>query len=105
MDGHRSLSTGTQAGPDIAPVRSIEIPPGVAQKPGLRGPAAAAQDLVGPEPRLGIFFVRIGDKTGIRQKIVGRPFPDIADHLPAAEGTVSRGQSSHVNGPWGLGLE
>ena len=39
---------------------------------------------MGAEPGLRVFLVRIYDKSWIRREIIGRPFPYIADHLPAA---------------------
>ncbi len=41
------------------------------------------------EPGLGIFFVRIGAEAWIRKERIRRPFPDVADHLAAAEGAVA----------------
>ena len=55
------------------------------------GPTAATEHLVIPKPGLGIFLVRAGDKPRIRTEVARRPFPYIADHLPASEGAVAVG--------------
>jgi hypothetical protein len=41
------------------------------------------------EPGRRILFIGIDDKTGIRRKIVGHPFPHVPDHLPAAVSAVA----------------
>src|SRR6516225_9630264 len=79
----------SEAGPDIAAARRVEVAPGVADQPSARGPAAAAQDFVGAKPGLGVFLVRVGHEAGIGTEIVGAPFPDVADHLAAAEDAVA----------------
>ena len=57
-------------------------------------PTTAAKDFVIPKPRLRIFFIWPGDKAGIRLKVASRPFPYVADHLPAAERTSPDSASS-----------
>src|SRR5215467_11643195 len=81
--------TGPEAGEDVAPVRRVEIAPAVGDEPRRRGEAAAAQDLVGSEPGLGIFVVGIADELRVGSEGARGPFPDVADHLPATAEGVS----------------
>src|SRR5688572_211367 len=91
LDFHRevSLCAGSEAGPNIAPVRRIEVSVGVADEPRRGRPAAAAQDLMGAEPRLRVFLIRIRDKSWIGHEVVSGPLPDIADHLTTTKGAVA----------------
>src|SRR5437660_11527999 len=78
---------------NVAPLLGEIIPPRIADQAGPRSPAAATQHFsLAAEPRLGIFFVRIHYEAGIWQEVRRGPFPDIADHLPATEHAVARGQ-------------
>jgi hypothetical protein len=52
-------------------------------------PTTAAQDFVIPKPGLGIFFIWASDKAGVWLEIASGPFPYVADHLPAAKGTIT----------------
>src|SRR5262249_16988459 len=52
-------------------------------------PTAASQDLVGSEPRRRVLFVRVRHESRIGQEVATRPFPDVADHLPATESAVT----------------
>ncbi len=47
-----------------------------------------------PNQGLRVFLVRIDAKSWIRQKIIGGPLPDVADHLAATEGAVAGGMSA-----------
>ena len=80
---------GAKSCPNIATIRRIKVSPGVADKARRGRPAAAAQHLVGAEPRFRVFLIRIRDKSGIRHQIVSSPFPDVAKHLPTTKGTVA----------------
>ena len=44
-----------------------------------------------------VLLVRVGDEAGVGQEVARRPLPDVADHLPAAEGAVARGQRADVD--------
>jgi hypothetical protein len=44
---------------------------------------------VSTEPRLRVFLIRIYGKSWIRQKIVRRPLPNVAEHLAAAKSAVA----------------
>ena len=49
------------------------------------------------EPGLRVFLVRIRAKPWIRQKIIGGPLPDIANHLAATEGAVAGAMSGNFD--------
>src|ERR1051326_1873996 len=91
-----SESAGTEAGKYVVAIGRKEIPIGRPRNPCAARPGAAAQYLSRAEPRLRIILIRIGDKAGKRRKVGGRPFPDIADHLPAAERAVALDRKSVV---------
>ena len=88
---------GAKSPENIAAVRGVEIPPCVSDQASPRCPAATAQYPVCPEPRRGVFPVRIDDEAGVRAKDRGRPFPYVTDHLPASEHAVAGGESMHRN--------
>src|SRR5215467_8712469 len=93
---HRASSKPRE---NVTPLFGEIVPPGIADQAGPRGPTAAAQHLaLAAKPRFGIFFIRIRDETGVRQEVRRRPFPDIADHLPAPERAVARRQSADRDG-------
>src|SRR5262245_54597486 len=83
----------------------VEVPPGVAQQPAWCCPGAAAQRLVSSKPGLRVFLVRIGNETGKGHEIVGRPLPNVADHLPAAEWAVAGGKRAYVRALEPRGVE
>src|SRR6266516_2364 len=108
MRGQRGASSngaGPEASPDVPPLRPVEVAPGAADEARARGPAPAPQHLVRVKPRLGILFVRIHDKARVRREVAARPFPDIADHLPAARGAVAGGKSAHIEAAAASGLK
>src|SRR5258707_230728 len=82
---------------DAAAVRSIEVPPGIGDEPRWRREAAPAQDLVGPEPGLGILRIRIAHEIRIGHERARSPLPDIADHLVAACEAASLGDFAHAH--------
>src|SRR5262249_48122419 len=91
--------TGAESRPYIAAIRSIEVPPGTAQQARLRRPGATAQDFMRSKPRLRILAVGINLKSGIRAEVGCGPFPNIADHLTAAKGTVAGRRGFDTPGP------
>src|SRR5437868_474812 len=91
--------TGPESREYVAALAHVEIAPGVANEPGARGPAASLQHLLPAEVRLRVLLVRIADETGIGSERGRDPFPDVPNHLPAAERAVSRGERAHVDGP------
>src|SRR5262245_56355101 len=100
------LSAGPDPRQHIAPIRRVEVPPGVAQQPSAGGPAAAAQHLVGRrEPRLRILLVRVGDESRVGLEIASGPLPDVADHLPAPVHAVARRVAPDLDGPAGAAVE
>ena len=92
-----SLCACSKAGPNIATIRRIEVSPGVADEPRRGRPAAAAQDLMGAEPRLRVFLIRIRDKSWIRHEVVSGPLPDIADHLTTTKRAVACSMGADFN--------
>src|SRR5262245_65339374 len=48
------------------------------------------------EPRLRVFSIRVNHEPWIGREVAGRPFPDVADHLAAAELAVTRGMIRDV---------
>src|SRR5690348_416521 len=96
----RLPGAGAEARQDVAPIRRVEVPPGVAQQPSAGGPAAAAQHLVCRlEPGLRILLVRVGDESGVGLEIARSPFPDVADHLPAPVRAVARRMAPDLDRP------
>src|SRR6266536_5353867 len=87
----RIFRAGAKPGPDITAVRLIKIAPRVPDEPGPCGPAAATQHFVGVEPGFGVFLVGIHHETRIRPEGRAGPFPDVSDHLPAAETALAFG--------------
>src|SRR5579862_1244864 len=86
-----------EASPHVAPVRWIEVPPGVANQERAGGPAPAAEHLVRAKPGLGILAVGIDHESGKGTKVIDCPFPEIAQHLAATEEAVAVGQGIRVN--------
>src|SRR5713101_9715956 len=103
VDSHEGEKTSLDAsaraksGPNIPPMRRIEIAPSISQEPRLRRPGAAAQDFVRAKPGLGVFLVGINHKSRIRAEIAARPLPDITDHLAAAEGAIASSTLAHIH--------
>src|SRR5690242_5408042 len=90
-----SNRAGAEPGKDVAPVRGIEIPPAVGDESHRSREASAAQDLVRPEPWLGIFAIRIAHETRVGPEGAGGPLPDVADHLAAPAQAVPGGEPAH----------
>src|SRR5207247_10908955 len=63
-----------------------------------RRPAPGLEYVLLADMRLGVFLVGIAGEPRIRLERVGDPFPDVADHLPAADRTVAAGQRADVDG-------
>src|SRR5689334_16289581 len=101
-----SPRAGAETREHVAAVGGVEVAEGVSQEPAAGGPAAAAQDLVRrPEPGLRVFLVWIGDESRIGGEIARGPFPDVAEHLPAAVGAVAFRVRGHVHRPAGAAVE
>src|SRR5439155_22174688 len=92
-----SESAGAEAGPHVPPIGSVEVAPGVADEARPGGPAAAPQHLPGAKPGLGVLLVRIDDEARVGKKGTAGPLPDVADHLPAAPGTVTRRERADID--------
>src|SRR5207245_2039628 len=88
----KSESTGAKARPNVAAVGRVEVPIVITDQPRARDPATAAQHFVIAEPGLRILFVWPRNKPRIGIKYCRSPLPDIANHLPATECAVARGQ-------------
>src|SRR2546426_12092899 len=75
-----------EAGEDLAPLRQVPVAEGVADGDRARRPRAAAQHLV-PVAEVGrrVLAVRECLEPGVGLEVAGRPLPDVADHLMAAE--------------------
>src|SRR6516165_2814684 len=97
--GRRSaflLRTSPKAAKYVIAIRRKEIPVRGAGESPAGCPTPAAQYLAFAEPGLRIVLVRIRSKSRKRHEVRRRPFPDIADHLPAAEGAVALGVSRDI---------
>src|SRR5262249_61410566 len=81
----RSQRAGTKSGDDVVALGREEVAVERTRDACTRGEASPAQHLARVEPRLGIIFVWVGGEAGERHEIRRRPFPHIADHLPASE--------------------
>src|SRR5688572_2112426 len=92
-----SLCACSKAGENIATIRRVEVSPGVANEPRRGRPAAAAQDLMGAEPRLRVFLIRIRNKSWIGHEVVSGPLPDIADHLTTTKRAVACSMGADFN--------
>src|SRR5712691_4030508 len=92
-----SQRAGAEAGDDVVAVRREEVAVARARDPRAGGEASPAQHLARIEPGLRIVFVRVRGEAGKRHEIRGRPFPQVADHLPAAEGAVAWGASGDID--------
>src|SRR3989442_11817815 len=102
----RLRGAGAEARQHVAPIRRVEVPPGVAQQASPGCPAAAAQHLVrSREPGLRILLVRVGDEAWVGLEIARGPLPDVADHLPAAVRAVAGGMAPDVDPPSGTAVE
>src|SRR6516162_6998045 len=89
----RSQRAGTKSGDDVVALGREEVAVTRTRDPRTGGEASPAQYLARIEPRLRIIFVWVRGEAGERHKIRRRPFPHIADHLPASEGAVACGAS------------
>src|SRR6266702_3970211 len=78
----------------VAAVRGVEVARGVRDEPRGRREASAAQHLMGAEPRLEIFAIRVAHEARIGTECAGRPLPDVAQHLAAAPEAVALGKSA-----------
>src|SRR5262249_52425813 len=94
----RLYGAGSESGPYITAVRSVEVPPGIAQQPWLRRPGTAPQYFVCSKPRLRVLAVGIDLKSGIRAEVRCSPFPNVADHLPASKSAVAGRERSDIQG-------
>src|SRR2546425_849538 len=102
----RLCGAGAEARQHVAPIRRVEVPPGVAQQASPGGPAAAAQHLVGSrEPGLRVLLVRVGDEAWVGLEIARGPLPDVTHHLPAAVRAVAGGMAPDVDRPSGAAVE
>src|SRR4051812_10221648 len=80
------IAGAPEAAEDLAADGVVPVAKRVANRPGPRGPRAAAEDLVlGAEEDLGILRVRETLEAGPRPEITGRPLPHVADHAVAAD--------------------
>src|SRR5262245_50999372 len=86
-------------------MRLVEVAPGRPQKTRARGPAAAAQHLVRAEPGLRVLLIWVGDEARIGLEPILAPLPDVAVHLPAAEGAVAVRVRGDVDGAAGAPIE
>src|ERR1700720_15998 len=91
-----SSSAGAKPGDDVVALGGEEVAVERTCKSCAGGEASAAQHLARVKPGLQIILVRIRGETGKRHKVGCRPFPHIADHLPAPEGAVARSASRDV---------
>src|SRR4030042_5874125 len=94
---------GAEAGEDVVAVGRVEIAEGVAEQAGPRGPAASPQHFLlaergGRGLRVG---VELQSRVGLQG--VGGPFPNVAEHLPAAEGAVAGRGGPGIHAAPGLG--
>src|SRR4029453_10645569 len=89
--------TRAKARPYVTTIGCVEISIAFMDQPRTSYPTTAAKDFVIPKPRLGIFFIWPSDKAGIWLKVASRPFPCVADHLPASEGTITCRQRINRN--------
>src|SRR3990172_4014608 len=80
---------GAKAGEDIVPVRRVEIAEGIEEQTTAGGPAASPQHFLLAERGGRVLRVGVELESRVGLKGVGGPFPDIAEHLPAAEGAVA----------------
>src|SRR5215471_16167172 len=103
--GNLCFGAGSESGEDVAALAHVEVSPGVADEEGARGPATALQHLLRAEIGLRVLLVRVADEARIRLEGVDDPFPDVPDHLPAAEGAIARGKGPHVHGSRGAVVE
>src|SRR5262245_1366963 len=96
---------GAEARADVAAIGREEVAIAVVDHPSPRRPGAAAQHLAGAEPGRGVVLVDVGREPGKRIKGARRPFPGIADHLPAAPGAVAGGAGADVDAAKGDAVE
>src|SRR5215469_1481964 len=90
------LRTSPEAAKYVIAIRRKEIPVRGAGESSAGCPTPAAQYLAFAKPWLRIVFIRIGSKSRKRHEVRRRPFPNIADHLPAAEGAVAPGAGCDI---------
>src|SRR6516165_11678619 len=90
------MSASPAAGKYVIAILRKEIPVCGAGESSAGRPTSAAQYLAFAKPRLRIVFIRIGSKTWKRHEVRRRPFPNIADRLPAAEGAVAPGAGCDI---------
>src|SRR5262245_61710546 len=92
----RSQRAGTKSGDDVVALGREEVAVARPREPRTGGETSPAQHLARVEPRLRIILVWVRGEAGERHEIRGRPFPRIADHLPASEGAVACGASRDI---------
>src|SRR5712691_9551899 len=84
-----SRRAGAKPGDDVVALGREEVAIAGPRQARAGRPRSAAQRFSGAEPRLRIILVRVRGEAGKRQEIRGRPFPHVAEHLPAAERAVA----------------
>ena len=103
--GRKGLKgAGPESGKDVIPIGRKEIPIPGPGDPCARSPASATQHFSSSKPWLGIILVGVSGKSGKRCEVGGCPFPNITEHLSAAEcavacragGNVERGVEGKV---------
>src|SRR5262245_63638491 len=92
----RSQRAGTKARDHVVALGREEVAVAGTRDPRTGGETSPAQHLARVEPRLRIILVWVRGEAGERHEIRGRPFPHIADHLPASEGAVAGGAGSDI---------
>src|SRR5262249_13662091 len=92
----RSQRAGTKSRDDVVALGREEVAVARTREPCTGGETSPAQHLARVEPRLRIILVWIRGEARERHEIRGRPFPHIADHLPASEGAVAGGAGSNI---------
>ena len=91
-----SKRAGTEARPNISPVRHVEIAVSIGYETRTGGPTTTSQNFVIAKPGLGVFFIRTSDKARIRHEVTRRPLPNIPDHLAATESTIAGRERAYV---------
>src|SRR5262249_43378701 len=92
----RSQRAGTKSRDHVVALGREEVAVARTREPCTGGETSPAQHLARVEPRLRIILVWIRGEARERHEIRGRPFPDIADHLPASEGAVAGSAGSDI---------
>src|ERR1700716_1748537 len=88
---------GAKSRPDVAAVRLIKVTIGVVNQTRSGRPATAPKNLVIAKPGRRVFFVWSRHESRIGAKVTRGPFPNVPDHLTAAERAVACRQQSNVD--------